>query len=98
MTWLLLYLLPQALAYSEAGKRRYVLHALAAFIADVIVARTSFAIVAGQPKPGEKTVSDMLERLADPFNSFDPDYMFYVELAKHINRKSPTGNHIKAVK
>jgi len=97
VTWLLLKLLRKALAYAEAGERRYLAHALAAYFADWIVARTTFAQIAGQPLPGEKTVSDMLERLAHPFNSLDPDYLFWVELAKFINRKSPTGAHIKAV-
>lgn len=97
MTWLLLYLLPQALAYADAGKRRYIVHAFVAWVADVVVARTTFAAIAGKPQAGEVTVSHMLERLAHPFNSLDPDYLFYVELAKIINRKSPTGRHIKAV-
>lgn len=97
MTWLLLYLLPQALAYAEGGKRKYILHALIAYIADLIVARTTFAAIAGKPHKGEVTVSHMLERLAHPGNCFDPDYMLYRELALFINRQSPTGRHIKAV-
>ncbi len=98
MTWLLLKLLRKALAYAEAGARRYLAHALVGYLADLVVARTTFAEIAGQPQQGEKTVSDMLERLAHPFNSLDPDYLLYVELAKFINRRSPTGRHIKAVK
>lgn len=97
MTWLLLYLLPKALAYAEGGQRKYIVHALIAYIADLIVARTTFAQLAGQPRPGEKTVSDMLERLAHPYNSLDPNYLLYRELALFINRQSPTGAHIKAV-
>lgn len=97
MTWLLLYLLPQALAYAEGGQRKYIVHALIAYIADVVAARTTFAAIAGQPQPHEKTVSDMLERLAHPFNSLDPDHLFYVELAKVINRRSPTRRHIRSV-
>ena len=97
MTWLLLYLLPQALAYAEGGQRRYIAHAFVAWVADVIVARTTFAAIAGKPHKGEVTVSHMLERLADPSNAQHPDYMLFVELAKYINRKSPTGRHIKAV-
>jgi len=61
------------------------------------VARTTFAQLSGKPRKGEKTVSDMLERLAHPYNSLDPDYLLYRELALYINRKSPTGAHIKAV-
>lgn len=97
MTWLLLYLLTRALAYAEGGERRYIVHAFVAWVADVIVARTTFAEIAGKPQLGEKTVSDMLERLACVTNSLDPDYMLYRELALFINRKSPTGRHIKAV-
>lgn len=97
MTWLLLYLLPQALAYAEAKERRYIVHAFVAWVADVIVARTTFAAIAEKPHKGEVTVSHMLERLACVTNSLDPDYMLYRELALFINRKSPTGRHIKAV-
>lgn len=97
MTWLLLYLLPQALAYAEGGQRKYIVHAFVAWVADVLVARTTFAAIAGKPQAGEVTVSHMLERLAHPDNCFDPDYLLYRELALFINRKSPTGEHIKAV-
>lgn len=97
MTWLLLYLLPQALAYAEGGQKRYALHALIALIADVIVAHTTFARIAGKPNRNEWTVSKMLERLAHPYNMLDMNYPLYVELAKYINRQSPTGKHIKAV-
>lgn len=97
MTWLLLYLLPQALAFADAGQRRYIAHAAMAFVVDVIVARTTFAAIAGKPQVGEVTVSHMLERLAHPFNALHPDYLLFVELGKYINRKSPTGRHIKAV-
>ena len=97
MTWLLLYLLPRALAYKEGGQTRYVLHAAIALIADVIVAHTAFACIAGWPQEREWTVSQMLGRLAHPYNSLDPDYLLYRELALFINRQSPTGRHIKAV-
>lgn len=97
MTWLLLCLLPKALAYAEGGQRKYIVHAFVAWVADVIVARTTFAEIAGKPQGNEKTVSDMLERLACVSNSLDPDYLLYRELALFINRKSPTGRHIKAV-
>lgn len=97
MTWLLLYLLPKALAYAEGGQRKYILHAFVAWVADVVVARTTFAKIAGKPQGKEKTVSDMLERLACVSNSLDPDYLLYRGLALYINRKSPTGEHIKAV-
>ena len=97
MTWLLLYLLPQALAYAEGGQRRYIAHAFVAWVADVIVARTTFAAIAGKPHKGEVTVSHMLERLAHPLNSLDPNHALYWEIALYINRQSPTGRHIEAV-
>lgn len=97
MTWLLLRLLPKALAYADGSQRRYIVHAFVAWVADVIVARTTFAAIAGKPQTGEVTVSDMLERLACVSNSLDPDYLLYRELALFINRQSPTGEHIEAV-
>ena len=97
MTALLLLLLPGALRYTDGGERQFVLHAAIALVLDVIVAHTTFAAIAGWPKRDEWTVSHMLERLAHPDNCFDPDYMLYRELALFINRKSPTGRHIKAV-
>ncbi len=97
MTWLLLCLITKALAYAEAKERRYFVHAFVAWVADVIVARTTFAAIAGKPQAGEVTVSHMLERLANSSNAKHPNYLLYVELAHFINRQSPTGRHIKAV-
>lgn len=97
MTWLLLLILPGALRYIDGGERQFVLHAGIALVLDVIVAHTTFAAIAGWPKRGEWTVSQMLERLNHPFNSLDQNYLLYRELALHINRLSPTKEHIKAV-
>ena len=94
---LLILLLVPALKCTDAGSRNP-LHILAALIAwplDLIIARTTFAAVAGrQPREGEHTVSDMLENLCHDFEH--PDWMLFVQLAKKINRA--TGYlHIKSV-
>lgn len=95
MTALLLLLLPGALRYTDGGERQFVLHAAIALVLDVIVAHTTFAVIAGWPKRDEWTVSQMLERLCMEFSH--PDRMLFVGLARHINRISPTREHIKAV-
>lgn len=61
------------------------------------LAHTTWAGFAGAPYPGEWTISDTLERLCDPINKGHPDYWLFVELARKINRVSPTGDHIKVV-
>lgn len=97
MTWLLLKLLPKALRYADGKERKFVFHAALAWVCDVIVARTTLAEIAGRPAKGEVTVSHMLERLAHPFNSLDPNHALYWEISLYINRQSPTKDHIKAV-
>ncbi len=95
MTWLLLKLLPGALRYTDGGERRFVLLAAIVLVLDVIAAHTTFAVIAGRPRKGEWTVSQMLERLCVQWSH--PDRMLFVALAQHINRISPTKDHIKAV-
>lgn len=97
MTWLLLKLLPGALRYTDGGERQFILHAAIALVLDVIVAHTTFAVIAGRPAKGEVTVSQMLERLCHPSNSMDPNHALYWELSLYINRLIPTKRHIKAV-
>lgn len=95
MTALLMILLPYALRYTDGGDKRYALHALVALVADVIVAHTTWALIAGWPKRGEWTVSQTLERLCLSFD--DRNQLLYAALARYINRQSPTHDHIKAV-
>lgn len=95
MTALLLLLLPGALRYIDGGERQFVLHAAIALVLDVVVAHTTFAAIAGWPRSGEWTVSQMLERLCREFSH--PDRMLFVALARNINRRSPSRDHIKAV-
>jgi hypothetical protein len=94
---LLIVLLVPALKAVD-GKSRNPLHWLAALIAwpiDVFIAHTTWRGIAGPPQKGEWTISDTLERLCLDYQ--DPNRMFFVALAKYINRVSPTKNHIKAV-
>lgn len=97
---LLMLLLPSALQCVDGGSRRpkHVAAALLAFPIDLVLARTTFTAAVGRgPQNGEKTISDMLENLCAPSNSAHPDYWLLVEVARKINRVSPTGNHIKVV-
>jgi hypothetical protein len=94
---LLLLLLRPALKATEGGSRNplHWLAAVVAFIFDVIIAHTTFRDFDVKPRPGEWTISQMLERLCMDFQH--PEHMFFVALAKMINRRSPTRAHIKAV-
>lgn len=93
---LLLILLRPALLW-ESNKSRYwylTPIALVAWVADMIAAHTTWVLMAGWPKPNEWTISHTLERLC---KEFSPDQIFYIALARKINRLSPSGRHIKAV-
>lgn len=93
---LLIILLVPALKAVEGGSRNP-LHWLAAIVAllvDVVLAHTTWALVAGRPQRGEWTVSDTLERLCVTPSE---DLLLYMEIASKINRASPTGRHIKAI-
>jgi hypothetical protein len=94
MIFLLVFLLEPALLFVEANQYRYFFHALIAAISDIVIAHTSWAWLTGWPKKGEWTISHTLERLC---KEEGPDQQLYIELAKKINRISPTGDHIKAV-
>lgn len=94
---LLIILLVPALKAVEGGSKNP-LHWLAAIIAwlvDMLIAHTTWALVAGFPRKGEWTVSHTLERLCCDFDN--PDVLLYIEVARKINRVSPTGRHIKAI-
>lgn len=96
MTLLFLILLRPALQAAEGGSRNP-LHWLAlivAFLLDVIIAHTTWALVAGWPRKGEWTISHTLERLC---KTQGKRQQLFIELSKEINRHSPTGKHIKAV-
>lgn len=95
---ILIALLRPALMCVDGGSRKpaHVAAAVVALVADLVAAHTVWAWFIGGLHPGEKTISDTLERLAQ-HNMLDPDYLLYRELALFINRKSPTGRHIKAM-
>tara|TARA_R110000868_G_scaffold48937_3_gene158261 strand:+ start:1558 stop:1857 length:300 start_codon:yes stop_codon:yes gene_type:complete len=95
---LLILLLRPAVACADNPKRYWYLApiAIVAWFVDIIIAHTTWAMVAGWPKAGEVTVSHTLERLAHPFNSFDPDYNLMRQIALKINRVTKS-SHIKAV-
>ena len=92
---LLILLLRPALLCTEGGKRWLAPVALVAWVIDVILCHTTWALVAGWPRRNELTISDTLERLCMSFD--DPDHKLWVAIAKKINRVSPTNSHIKAV-
>lgn len=98
MIFLFLLLLRPALLCVEGGSRKphHVAAALVAWVLDLIIARTTWRLVAGPLQGSERTISDSLERLCKDINN--PDWALYYSLARRINRLSPTGNHIKAAK
>lgn len=91
---LLILLLTPALRAAEGGSRHPldVLAVLIAYPLDIVIAHTSWALVAGWPQPGEWTVSQCLERLV--LDTQHQDHALFVALARRINRASPTGQHI----
>lgn len=94
---LLILLLKPALLAADGGSRNplHILALLVAWPLDMLIAHTTWALVAGRPKRGEWTVSQTLERLCrDPSN---PDWYLFVGVAKKINSVSPSGRHIKSI-
>lgn len=96
MTALLMLLLPSALRCVDGGERKphLVLAALVALVLDVWVAHTTFALLAGWPRKGEWTISQMLERLCA--DKIDEHWALYYSIALRINSESPSKRHIKA--
>lgn len=93
---LLILLLKPALLWSSNPRKYWYLTPLAfvALVADAIAAHTAWALIAGRPKQNEWTISHTLERLTLESGN---DQMFYISLARKINRMAPGGRHIKAV-
>jgi len=97
MLGLFLRLLPAALHCVDGSSRKphHIAAALIAFVLDLLIVRSyAWRWFAGERKKGEKTISDMLERLCA--ETHNPDWPLYYGLARKINRISPTGDHIKA--
>lgn len=93
----LIALLHPALMCVDGGSRKpaHVAAALLAWVADLVAARTTWLALAGGRRPGEKTISDMLERLV--YDTQHPNHLQFVAIARYINRVSPTHEHIKGV-
>lgn len=93
---LLILLLKPALLWESDPKKYWYLTpvALIATVADIIAAHTTWRIIAGVPQHDEWTISHTLERLC---LAPGDDQVFYVSLARKINRMAPNGRHIKAV-
>ena len=96
MITLFLLLLRPALMCVDGGSRKphHVAAALVAFVLDMLIARTVWRFIAGPLQGKERTISDSLERLCR--HDDNPDVAMFLEIAKKINRVSPTHNHIKA--
>jgi hypothetical protein len=90
--FLFLLLLKPALECVEGGKWWHFWAVIPAFLLDVFIAHTTWALVFGWPKSGEWTVSHTLERLIKQ----GPRCELAIVIAKEINQLSPTGKHIKA--
>ncbi len=92
-------LLRPALRCADGGSRAPgdVAAGFAGLLVDVLGRLTWWRVLAGDPCPGEKTISDSLERLCGPGWEWHPRRALFIEIAKEINRNSPTGQHIKAV-
>ena len=95
---LLILLLRPAVACADDPKRYWYLApvAILAWFVDILIAHTTWALVAGWPKVGEVTISHTLERLAHPDNAAHPDYNLMRQIALKINRVTESP-HIKAV-
>lgn len=96
MIALFLLLLRPALLCVDGGSRKphHIAAAIVAFVLDLIIANTTWRLIAGPLQGSERTISDSLERLCKDVNN--PDWALYYSLARRINRESPTGKHIKA--
>lgn len=82
----------------KSTKLRHVVAALLGWVVDVLGALTWWRLIAGPRHPGEKTISDTLERLCVTPGVRQP---FFFEIAKEISRQGPVQvppkSHIKAV-
>lgn len=94
---LLLILLRPALLWESDKIGHWYLAPVAvlAWVADIIIAHTTWAAIYGWPKRGEWTISHTLERLCK--DTEHDDYELLVQIALKINRVSPTKAHIHAV-
>lgn len=95
MIFTFLLLLKPALDCVEGGEWRYFWAVLPAWLLDVLIAHTTWALVFGWPHRGEWTISDTLERIVSEHKH--PRWLLAAAIAQEINSVSPTGKHIKAM-
>jgi hypothetical protein len=81
--------------WSPAKYWYYIPFAVVAWLADVIIAHTSWCFLAGWPKGKEITISDTLERLCK--DNSRKHQLLFIEIALEINKVDPQKSHIKAV-
>ena len=84
---LLILLLIPALKFLDNSKKYWYFFwaPLPAWLVDLAIARTTFALVAGRgPQGRERTVSDMLENLGADITN--PDQQLYLWIGRKINR------------
>lgn len=95
----LVLLLRPALLCVDGGSRKptHVIAALVGWVVDVLGMLTWWRLIAGSHQPGEKTISNTLERLANVQNQQHPQFKLMVEIGRAINRISPSEDHIKSV-
>ena len=95
MIFLFLLLLGPALQCVDGGSRKphHIAAALVAWVLDLIIARTTWRLIAGPLQGSERTISDSLERLC--LDVHNPDWALFYSLGRRINRVSPKGRHIK---
>lgn len=94
MIFIFLILLKPALACVEGGKWWHCWAVLPAWLLDVLIAHTTWALVFGSPEPHEWTISHTLERLVR--DTSHPHHVLAVGIAHEINRIAP--GHIKALR
>lgn len=93
--FLIIFLKP-AIKCSDNPRKYWYLLPLAVFawIFDIVIAHTTWAIIAGWPKSNEFSISNTLERLCNPSNSDHEDYALFCQIGYKINRAT-NSNHIK---
>ena len=96
MIFLFLILLKPALQCVDGGSRNplHIAAALIAWVLDLIIARTTWRLIAGPLQGSERTISDSLERLCKDVHN--PNWAMYYSISRYINSLSPTGNHIRS--
>jgi hypothetical protein len=93
---ILIALLRPALMCADGKSRKpaHIAAGLVAWVADLVAARTTWPLLAGKLQPGEKTISDSLERLV---HVRGPNQTLFIVMSHTINHNSPTKRHIPNV-